>query len=49
MGVYSEYLDKNLPFQDLVMERKRMLERISQIRGRDVLSYASDVTNLNNS
>lgn len=44
MGVYSEYLDKNLPFQDLVQERKRMLERISQIRGRDVLSYAADVT-----
>lgn len=42
MGVYSEYLDRNISFQELTAERKRMLQRISELRQRDVLSYAAD-------
>jgi Serine dehydrogenase proteinase len=41
MGIYSEYLDKNMPFDDLTKERKKQLARIAQVRGRDVLVYAS--------
>jgi len=44
MGVYSEYLDKNLTGDQLNAERKRMLVQISQLRGRDLLVYAADVT-----
>lgn len=44
MGVYSEYLDRNLSFPDIVAERKVQLERISKIRGgRDLLVYAADL------
>lgn len=44
MGVYSEYLDRSLSFQDLTTERKRQLARISNLRGdRDVLVYAADL------
>ncbi|MCU1240977.1 MAG: hypothetical protein JWO71_1703 [Candidatus Acidoferrum typicum] len=41
MGIYSEYLDKNLPFDDLTKERKKQLARIAKARGRDILVYAS--------
>lgn len=45
MGVYSEYLDRNLSFQDLTEERKTQLRRISDIRGgRDILVYAADLS-----
>jgi hypothetical protein len=44
VGVYTEYLDRNLGFADLAAERKVQLQRISQLRGgRDVLVYASDL------
>lgn len=43
MGYYSEYLDRNLSFQALGDERKKWLNRISELRKRDVLVYASDV------
>jgi hypothetical protein len=43
MGFYSEYLDRNLSFQQLTEERKRMLARISELRKRDILVYAADV------
>lgn len=44
MGVYTEYLDRNLAFTDLAGERKVQLRRISELRGgRDVLVYASDL------
>ena len=43
MGIYSEYLDQQLGFPELTNERKRQLERISQIRGRDVLVFAADL------
>lgn len=43
MGVYSEYLDKQFSFDELSKERKKQLKRISDIRGRDVLVYASNI------
>jgi len=43
MGVYSEYLDRNLSFPDLTKERKTQLKRISELRGgRDIIVFASD-------
>jgi len=41
MSIYGEYLDKNLPFEDLTKERKAQLARIANRRGRDILVYAS--------
>lgn len=44
MGIYSEYLDRNLNFPDLTEERKKQLRRISDIReGRDVFVLAADL------
>lgn len=44
MGVYTEYLDKNMDFAALTAERKKQLARISSLRGgRDILVYASDL------
>jgi len=43
LGVYLEYLNKQLTFAGLTEERKRQLRRISELRGRDVLVYASDI------
>ena len=48
MGVYSEYLSKQLSFDQLSSERKIQLERISKLRGRPVMVYASDITPKNN-
>lgn len=42
MGVYSEYLDQNMSFDEVTKMRKAQLKRISEIRGRDVLVYASN-------
>lgn len=48
MGVYSEYLNRQMGFEDLTAERKTQLRRISSLRdGRDVLVYASDLSNPN--
>lgn len=44
MGIYSEYLDKQLSFPELTAERKKQLKLISELRGnRDVLVYAADL------
>lgn len=43
MGVYSEYLDRQFSFEELSRERKLQLARIANLRGRDILVYASDV------
>ncbi|MCK4745236.1 Clp protease ClpP [Candidatus Parcubacteria bacterium] len=44
MGIYSEYLEKQLSFQELTDERKKQLKIISKLRGdRDVLVYAADL------
>ncbi len=43
MGIYTEYLDKQMGFEDLSKERKAQLRRISELRsGRDILVYATD-------
>ena len=45
MGIYTEYLDKfgGGPFDALTAERKKQLQRISDLRGRDVLVFAADI------
>jgi len=44
MGVYSEYLQRNLSFPDLTAERKVQLQRISVLRGKGIIVYAADQT-----
>jgi ClpP class serine protease len=41
MGIYSDYLDKGMPYEELTKERKAQLACIAQVRGRDILVYAS--------
>ncbi|MDR2185419.1 MAG: ATP-dependent Clp protease proteolytic subunit [Treponema sp.] len=44
MGIYSEYLAKNMNFSQLNEERKVWLRKVSELRGdRCILSYAGDV------
>lgn len=44
LGVFGEYLDKQMSSADLTAERKRQLKRISAARGgRDVIVYAADL------
>jgi hypothetical protein len=42
MGIYSEYINKRLTFDQISAERKNQLKKISALRGRDILVYASD-------
>lgn len=42
MGIYSEYINQRLSFDQISSERKKQLKRISKLRKRDVLVYASD-------
>lgn len=42
MGIYSEYIDQRLPFDQITAERKKQLQRISSIRKREIIVYASD-------
>lgn len=45
MGYYSEYLKKMLNFQQLGIERKKQLKKISkELRDSDILVYAADLT-----
>lgn len=41
-GIYSEYLDAHVSFDDLTKERKKQLARVAEARSRDVLVYAAD-------
>jgi hypothetical protein len=43
MGVYSDYLDMQMDFNGICEERKRILNEISILRGRDVFVFASDL------
>lgn len=43
VGVYTEYLDRSMSFDELIAERKKQLQRISTIRGRDILVFAADL------
>ncbi len=45
MGLYAEYLDRQMNFEQLVAERKKQLRRIADIRGRDVLAFAANLMN----
>lgn len=46
MGIYTEYLERNMNFEQLSKERKTQLNKIARLRGnRDILVYASDLTN----
>ncbi|MCX6236463.1 MAG: Clp protease ClpP [Bacteroidia bacterium] len=47
MGIYSEYINQRLSFDQITAERKNQLRRISKIRGRDILVYASDSNKAN--
>jgi hypothetical protein len=42
MGIYSDYINRRLSFQDLTKERKLQLKRIGELRSRPTLVYASD-------
>ena len=44
MGLYAEYLDKGFDWPALNAERKQQLARVSQIRERPVLVFASALT-----
>lgn len=45
MGIYSEYLERNLDWSELAAERKKELAKISKLRdGRAVLTFASALT-----
>ncbi len=43
MGIYTEYINRRLTFDQISTERKKQLKRISKIRNRDIIVYASDV------
>lgn len=46
MGIYSDYLNRSMSFDQLTAERKTQLKAISRLRGnRDIIVYASDVNN----
>lgn len=42
MGVYSEYINQRLTFDQISNERKNQLKKISSLRKREILVYASD-------
>jgi len=42
MGIYSDYINQKLSFDQISSERKKQLIRISTLRKRDILVYASD-------
>ena len=42
MGIYSDYINQKLSFDQITSERKKQLKRISILRKRDILVYASD-------
>jgi Serine dehydrogenase proteinase len=44
VGVYSEYLNRGMSFQEMEAERKAQLARISELRSRDVLVYAANLS-----
>ncbi len=43
MGVYSDYLNRGMSGDQLMAERKLMLQGIASVRRRDLLVYAADV------
>jgi predicted RNA-binding Zn-ribbon protein involved in translation (DUF1610 family) len=47
MGIYSEYINQRLSFDQISSERKKQLNRISVVRKRDILVFASDPNKVN--
>ena len=47
MGYFSEYMSHHFTFEELTNERKKWLKKITELRGRDVLVYASDYNKSN--
>jgi predicted RNA-binding Zn-ribbon protein involved in translation (DUF1610 family) len=47
MGKYSEYIESMTDFPRITAERKEQLKKIAAIRGREILVYASDISNKN--
>ena len=47
MGIYSDYINRRLTFEQITEERKNQLKRISAIRKRDIIVYAGDSYNPN--
>lgn len=45
MGIYADYINRNFDWPELEDERKHQLKRVSDIRKRPVLVYASDLNN----
>lgn len=44
MAIYSDYLSSGMDFNSICSERKKQLQKISEIRGnRDIIVYASDL------
>jgi len=44
VGLYAEYLDRNFDMAELNAERKTQLKRISELRNRPILVYASSLS-----
>lgn len=42
MGLYTEYINQRMTFEQVTKERKAQLRKISKIRGREIIVYASD-------
>jgi hypothetical protein len=42
MGIYTEYINRRLTFDQITVERKNQLKRISHLRKREIIVYASD-------
>jgi len=42
VGIYTEYINQRLTFDQISSERKNQLKRISSIRKRDTIVYACD-------
>ena len=42
MGIYSDYINRRLSFDQITAERKGQLNKISSIRKREIIVYASD-------
>lgn len=44
MGIYTDYMNQRLSFEQINLERKVQLKKISKLRDRDILVYAADLS-----
>ena len=47
MGFFSDYMGRHFTFEELTDERKKWLKKITELRGREILVYASDYNKSN--